>query len=156
VLGKIAKSTKSGGGYIWLSLTDAETKKELNELLESNAAEFVKCYDKACDIAETIKARENTAVIMRTALALFDKQATASFTMLQNALDKKNHDRHLIEPAAKEMVKEAPKQAVKSELDTAFKKASEVKKPDYTCPRCHVEYRNEEAVTNHICPAEAG
>jgi len=81
MIGKVMKGDK---GYQWVELDEKETKEALDRLLISNMEQADRCF----------KAVENKYAEPRTelALALFDKQATASFTVLSNALDKKKHD----------------------------------------------------------------
>lgn len=148
IIGKITKSNKSSGGYIWLELTPDEMYETLEKARKFNADEFVKCHKEACTIAERIGAKESF-MVEKIALALFEKQAIQNFTVLSDALDKKNFD-HKNEPIGYP-VKTIPTQSqMKSAIDESFEKVLDP--CEFTCQNCHVSYKSEEALKSHKCP----
>jgi len=87
----IGTIVKGKVGYEWLSLTKEEIEKTLDELRQRNAEEFTRCLDMAKDICE-IKGEYlmgSQPEILEVAKMLFEKQATQSYTVLSNALDRK-------------------------------------------------------------------
>lgn len=77
-LGKIAKIA---GRWTRITLTEAERSHVLQELVEENAKEFDRCVEQAKKMSK--EDWFNIAVV------LFDKQGTAAFTALTEALDDK-------------------------------------------------------------------
>ena len=85
---KLKKQITLGTVPYEVVLNDEEEKQLMQELLDSNTEQFKICYEKARDIAP-----ENDAeAIIPIALALFDKQATASFTVINSALEEKKQE----------------------------------------------------------------
>lgn len=85
---KLMKRQINLGGVIHqVELSDEETKDLMKELLDSNAEQFKICYKKAKELAF-----DDATNIIPIALALFDKSATASYTVITSALNEKQQE----------------------------------------------------------------
>lgn len=81
----IGKYTYVKGRQERLTLDDKEYDDLMERLLENNAKELERCLKKAKEICEKNKELD----VFETAMTLFDKQATASFSAITDALQEK-------------------------------------------------------------------
>lgn len=87
---KLMKRQINLGGIIHtVELSDEETKDLMKELLDSNAEQLLECYAK---VKEMTLEDNNPERNWKIALALFDKQATASYTVVTSALNEKQQE----------------------------------------------------------------
>lgn len=85
----IKKHITLGGVIHPVELTDEEESKLMDELLEKNIKQMKKCLEKAELIATEEKL---TTGVLNIALALFEKQATASFSVIHSSLEEKQKE----------------------------------------------------------------
>jgi hypothetical protein len=76
---QLGKNSNIQGKWVWISLTEEESKKALEEVLHENIEQTRNCVFRCSEEEIGI---EFTKIIL-------DKQLTASFTALNNALDRK-------------------------------------------------------------------
>lgn len=83
------KNANIGGKWITVELNDEDKEKALEELLEGNIKELARCVEASETAFIACKgALANTEIIRM----LYEKQATASYSALSQALDKKLHN----------------------------------------------------------------
>jgi len=120
------------GKWVWVELTQEETQKLMDNLLKFN-------YEELKRIVEFLRKNPIQGISQDLAVKLlFDKQATASYTVFSTALDMKVET--LNKEAPKETPKELPKKApmleekekLKKEIEEQAKKIKEKIKPETT------------------------
>jgi hypothetical protein len=84
------KIIRNGEGYELVSLSHDEKLKLLKDLAKDHMACFDRCLVQAEDAMQT-RGYMNEGAVIQVACAFFDKMATASFTVLSEALQEKTH-----------------------------------------------------------------
>lgn len=86
----IGKNVRIGGKLDRITLTEDEEEEVMEELLKKNAKKMERCLEEGKRIVEKYRGKGDYSINETdVALALFDKQATASFTVLSEAIEKK-------------------------------------------------------------------
>jgi len=114
----------------WVELTDKELNRVLDKLLDSNIRELERVINRVVGRGGVIRDMEFSDVVKM----LFDKQATASFTVINNALDKKifmlrqraykKIDNEWVKKKVEEGFKQPERKPEKSLIDKAFESES--------------------------------
>lgn len=108
------------GKWVWVELTQEETQKLMDNLLKFN-------YEELKRIVEFLRAKPIQGISQDLAVKLlFDKQATASYTVFSTALDMK------VEALNKEAPMLEEKEKQKKEIEEQAKKIKEKIKPEIT------------------------
>jgi len=84
----LSRNLNIDGRWQKVTLTKEEKEETLERLADENASEFIRCVQKAQLVMQT-NAKDETITLKDIVIPLFDKQPTASFTALQDALDEK-------------------------------------------------------------------
>jgi hypothetical protein len=84
----IGKFVNTGYAWEYLELTKKETEEILERNLKNNKEIFLRCIEKACEIAEEKHFTREGSVILEIAKPLFEKTGISSFTEILSVLDK--------------------------------------------------------------------
>jgi hypothetical protein len=68
-----------------VKLTEDELESAMNELIEGNAKEIERCSEKAIELCR----KDDNLKYGKVLTSLFDKQATASFSLINAKIDEK-------------------------------------------------------------------
>lgn len=135
-MSKIGKNAMINNKWQWVELDEKQAEEALEELLKNNEIQLKLCMQKVSGM------EVNTDNKLKLAMALFDKQGTASYTILNNKLDQKisamknkvffksfkgKTFKEAEKTAEKELEKEPKTISEKSVLNEAFQKAGEKK-----------------------------
>ena len=84
------KIIRNGEGFELVRLSHDEQLEALRDLAEANGEDFQRCLIQAEAILQT-RRYQNMGAVVQVACALFDKLATASYTVLAEAVQQKTH-----------------------------------------------------------------
>ena len=92
MLGKVTAMKNEAGKsyYTWVELSKEEIDDCMMKLMSHNVHEFERCWNEATNLCDRLK--EGTLEKREVASALFEKQGTASFTVLLDMLEKKKFE----------------------------------------------------------------
>lgn len=111
---EFGKQANMGGKWVFVSLTNEEIEKALEELLEMNNIQLRLCMNKVSDMDY------GNDMKLQMALALLEKNGIASYTFLSSKLDQK-----IAEMKGKKPYKPVQPETLKKAEEVAEKKLAE-------------------------------
>jgi hypothetical protein len=124
---RFGKNANFAGRWQFVDLNDEEVEQAHKELIENNMRELQRCVDTAVMDAKGSEHIIEKSDIMIVALALAEKQMTASFSFINNVLDRKiaamKDRKSVFTPASNKQPEKAPEKTGTKEgsiLDEVF------------------------------------